>query len=479
MGSAATADREFIMRIAGKRPASALIAASLAGGCLTAGATASASTATASAGTATPCTTKTSSASPLYGVNYDYAGASEFRAANVEPLLRKLDPATLRYPGGTEADYFDWHKGMPTRNQHTYRFTLDKLKTACVATKAMPIFDLNVLTPANRLNTTDQVNMLKAAKAKGLPVKYVEIGNELYGGRGAAAFPSGNKYASTVVAYVKALHRDFPGVRVAADAVFAGSGPRQKNWNSQVLAATTGAGAPDALILHDYPGTIYDPFTQADVAPLFGEAYTEVKHLTSAVASLHGKPVWLTEYNFGGPFAQRKKPNPVRTSYARELYVAEFALMLPRIPHLALADNWSALAGGKFFSAWTNPKSPELTPSGQAVAMIDAASHGATSSAAITIAGAPTLPGGGAAVTGQAFTGPGRATTALLVNLTGSARNVPTGADVPDGARYQQAAGTPTAQQSAASALTAGTVSGKDLKLPAYSITLVNTTTDA
>jgi hypothetical protein len=67
----------------------------------------------------------------------------------------------------------------------------------------------------------------------------------------------------------------------------------------------------------------------------------------------------------------------------------------------------------------------------------------------------------------------------VLVNLTSSAQNVPTGADVPDGARYQQSAGAPTAQPTAAPALTAGTVSGSSLTLPAYSITLVNTTTSA
>src|ERR1700683_5215028 len=111
--------------------------------------------------------------------------------------------------------------------------------------------------------------------------------------------------------------------------------------------------------------------------------------------------------------------------------------------------------------------------------MIDAAARGAAGSVAITVPGAPTLPGGDPAVTGQAFTGPGRPTTAVLVNLTGSAQNVPVSALVPDGARYQRVTGQPTAKQTAAGPLTAGTVTGTTLPLPAYSITLGHTTTGA
>jgi hypothetical protein len=123
-------------------------------------------------------------------------------------------------PEGTEADYFNWHTGRPTNGSSSYSFTLADLQQAYRATGAPPIFDLNVLKPANRLNSGDQVAMLGAARHLGLPVKYVEIGNELYGG-GAfqSAFPSGAVYGKTVAAYVTVLHRDFPVVKVAADAV--------------------------------------------------------------------------------------------------------------------------------------------------------------------------------------------------------------------------------------------------------------------
>lgn len=52
-------------------------------------------------------------------------------------------------------------------------------------------------------------------------------------------------------------------------------------------------------------------------------------------------------------------------------------------------------------------------------------------------------------MTGAAFTGAGRPVTAVLVNLAGSAQNVPVSALVPAGARYQLVTGQPTAQQPA------------------------------
>jgi hypothetical protein len=420
--------------------------------------------------------TPTSLNSWFYGVNYDDAGAAEFRNANVDPLLKQLDAGTLRYPGGTEADFFNWRTGDSTKNPRGYRFTLSVLQKAYQATRATPIFDLNVLAPGHQQSAADQVAMLTNAKKLGLPVKYVEIGNELYGGVGQNVFHTGAAYGKTVALYVQALQQHFPGVKVAADAVLDPSGARQQQWNSELLAASA-KHPPDALILHYYPGTTYNPFTAADLPALFGGPYSAISQLTQVIKKLNGKPIWLTEYNFRGPWVPKgqRKPNPVQTSYARELYLAAYALMLPRVQRIAMVDNWSALAGGKSFSAWSNPKDPQLTPGGQAVAMIDAAAFGARSTAPITVPWAPMLLDGGPPVLGQAFLRPGKGTTAVLVNLTGSQQRVVSNY-FPHGASYQQVTGQPTAQQTIAKTLTKGTVTGTRFELPPYSITLVNTT---
>lgn len=150
-----------------------------------------------------------------------YASFEVFSHADTGPLLVALAPSTIRWPGGTEADFYDWHTGATTRKAGRVPFTLSDLAAAYRATGAVPIFDLNVLTPANRTDPTDQIAMLKQAEKLGLPIDYVEVGNELYAGQPGfkEAYPDGTVYARTVSIYVKALHEAFPGVKVAADAI--------------------------------------------------------------------------------------------------------------------------------------------------------------------------------------------------------------------------------------------------------------------
>ncbi|HJP77516.1 MAG TPA: hypothetical protein VJ914_24820 [Pseudonocardiaceae bacterium] len=416
----------------------------------------------------------------FYGINWDYPSAAQFaRTTNVDSLLGQLDPGTLRWPGGTSADYFDWRSGKPTgkNGQDNFTFTLADLDNAYKSTGATPMFDLNVL--AHPTDTADQLAMLSTAESMGMPIKYVEIGNELYGGgpngEFANTFADGKKYGQTVALYVRALHAKFPGVQVAADGCLHPFTAREQNWNNELLTTATGAGSPDAIILHSYPGLTDDPFTAADVPPLFANAYSGIDELSQAVRKLGGKPVWLTEFNFRGPYSPHKptKPNPVDGSYARELYVAELAMMLPRVAHVNLVDYFTGV-GGSMFGAWINPLDPMMSPSGQAIAMIGKAAHGATSSAQVTIAGAPTLPGGYPAVTGQTFTGPGLPTATVLVNLSGTAQTVPVGGAVPSGASYQEVTGNPTDPRATASAPARGTVGTTQFQLPPYSLTLID-----
>jgi hypothetical protein len=411
----------------------------------------------------------------FYGVNYDYQGAAAFAGADAGRLLAALSPGTLRWPGGTEADYFSWTTGRDTEAPRSFSFTLSDLLAAYRATGAPPIFDLNVLAPGNRTNVADQLGMLRAAAALGLPVRYVEIGNELYGGVGRAAFPDGAAYGKTVALYVRALHAAFPGVQVAADACYALTPGCPAGWNGQVLAAAAGSGAPDAMILHTYPGQQYAAFTAALVPGMLAGAYQGAQELQQGVSALQGEPVWVTEYNFRGPYrkGQDVLANPAQTSYARELFVAAYALLLPRIPGIRLVDGWSAFGGGQAYSYWTLPPHPVLTPAGQAVAMVDTAARGAVRWVAATVPGAPQLPGGYPAVLGDGFATPGGEWRAVLVNLGPRAVSLPPAAPWAAGTPYEQVTGTPAASLSAALAPSRGTVPGGGLRLPPYSLTLV------
>jgi hypothetical protein len=412
----------------------------------------------------------------FYGVNFDLAGFVPFARTDAVTLLAALEPSTIRWPGGTEADFYDWHSGLGTLKPAKKPFTLADLAAACRATGAVPIFDLNVLAPGSQTDPSDQIAMLKAAQRLGLPIDYVEVGNELYSNApGAAqAFPDGASYARTVSIYVEALHQAFPGVQVAADAIPFPADKRERSWDAELLADSQGPGSPDAFIVHFYPGLYQNPFTSFDLPTLFENIYQSVSELSRAIQGLGGKPVWLTEYNMRGPYRvfRLKGMSPAEHDYAHELYLAAFAAMLPRIPGLALVDYWTALADG-FYGAWQNPASPYLTPAGQAVEMVDRAARGAASAEAIAISGAPALPDGEPGVVGEHFMTPGSSGSAVFVNLTPVAALLPARGWLISGTPYEQVTGNPTASESAAANPTPGVLGADGLTLPPYSLTLV------
>jgi hypothetical protein len=273
---------------------------------------------------------------------------------------------------------------------------------------------------------------------------------------------------------VKALHAAFPGVQVAADALPFANNRRQQSWDRELLADATGPGAPDALIVHFYPGIYEASFNSSELPGLFGDVYSAIDQLTQAVSTLGGKPVWLTEYNMRGPYSEERKEgtNPADLTYAHEVYLAAFAAMLPRVPGLALVDNWDAFASG-IFGAWVDPAHPALSPGGQAVAMVDAAGHEATQSFPVYVPGAPSPAGGEPGVVGEAFGHPDGSDAVVLVNLTAQAVNVKAGSQLRAGSDYEQATGNPLQRGTVAAALHSGTVGATGLVLPPYSVTLV------
>lgn len=131
---------------------------------------------------------------PIEGTNLDYSGVVEpYADKSVVNAVTSLEPGTIRYPGGTIANYWDWQSGsvnQPTSTiktesgkiqtklgrHSTYGFTLTTLKKIINSTGAVPIFDLNVMTSTLK----DQIQMLQTAKQMGLPIRYVELGNEFY-----------------------------------------------------------------------------------------------------------------------------------------------------------------------------------------------------------------------------------------------------------------------------------------------------------
>jgi hypothetical protein len=403
-----------------------------------------------------------------YGVNWDYGGAAMFsRDLTGEYAdLAALHPGTLRWPGGTGANYFQWQLGYPLDigERNGFTDTLVELAAAYAATGAPPVFDLNVMTS----DLPTQEDMLFVAQQLGLPIRYVELGNELYFDAYEQQVPDATSYGQTVAAYVNALHSNFPGVLVAADAA-SGSGPaRYTNWNYDMLmAAQQAGGPPDAVAIHDKPGWI-GPVASNQLPTLFAMPYWTAQLADSTLAALpYPEPAWMTEYNLYPELAS----NPVHGTFANALLVAEDALLMRSIPNATLTDYWTAFSGSRN-SAYVRTASgaPALTLAGLALQWVETAAGGATTSARITFGGPTLWPDGPAALVGYQFAGGHD----VIVNLSPSAVIAPAGAAIPAGLPYEQVGANPTQQLSSASELTvtSGSV-GSGLTLPPYSITRV------
>lgn len=140
----------------------------------------------------------------------------------LQSKLAAIPGVIVRIPGGTPSQWIDWRNGQlidapgtpfasvsPDRPALTLRDWAKLVK----GSHSTPLWDLNVLTSS----LSDQLAMLRTAHALGLPVRYVELGNELWDPETpyVTRFPTGAAYGTAMDPWIVAIHRDFLGVSVA------------------------------------------------------------------------------------------------------------------------------------------------------------------------------------------------------------------------------------------------------------------------
>lgn len=416
--------------------------------------------------------------SGFFGTNYDYAGAPVYVAdSHVLTQLAALAPGTLRWPDGTGANYFQWRKGFPQPPRgkpcskdecetNGFRFTLTDLAVAYRRTGATPMFDLNVMTSTLK----QQIAMLKAAhRAQKLPIKYVELGNEFFLPRADYVhfFPTAQAYGKVVAADVKALHRAFPGALVAAVGSADNGSRRAIGWNAGMLRETKGTGRPNVITLHDHP--VYSKsLTASELPALFTLPYSSSANLSRISKTFGRMRTWITEY---GLSLHASNANPAQYTYANALWESETAILIAqRVRDATLVNYWSAFGRVVSYSYTASG----LTPVGLAMTWLDQSAHSARTEAPLLFRGGPTLGSSGdSALVGESFTGK-RSRAEIVINLSGTAVSVRTGAAMPSGTHFEQVTGQPVKRIRRASELTVTHgVTGQSITLAPYSITLI------
>ena len=231
----------------------------------------------------------------------------------LDSKLAVMPGAILRIPGGTPSQWINWKTGQlidapgspfSTVDQNRTVLTLRDWASIVHRTRATPLWDLNVLTST----LPDQLVMLHAARKLGLPVRFVELGNELWDPEApyVARYPTGASYGAAMNSWITAIHRQFPKALVAvsgadeSDPQLNGGGSRYLAWNQGLLSTVKGE---DAIAIHPYWSLpdLQPPGSNVEATLTAGQ-----KAWAGFAESLDTLPrglrVWLTEWNQTGRF---------------------------------------------------------------------------------------------------------------------------------------------------------------------------------
>ncbi|MEC3956786.1 hypothetical protein VMT65_27375 [Nocardia sp. CDC153] len=305
----------------------------------------------------------------FFGVNgariISAENARQWHDPAFQDALAAVGPGLIRVQGGTTSQWIDWRTGLfdeqdgggfAGRNAGRPPITLPDWADIVRRTGATPLFDLNVVTST----LDDQLDMLRAARRLGMPIRYVELGNELWVPMRAysAVYPTGSDYARAMNDWISAIHGEFPGARIGVAAADnspgitgAFGGQRYADWNHGLYETLRDA---DAVTFHPY--WIVDPVA-ADIASTAVGGTVNWTHVADTMLRdmPTGLQAWFTEYNQMGKEATPPLDRlpAVRQTWAVGLSVASFtlrALLDPRagmaVVHCALNGAPSTTTGG-------------------------------------------------------------------------------------------------------------------------------------
>ena len=469
------------------------------------------------------------------------ATANPWSSASRRGALVAARPGVMRYPGGTVSSYWDTFHGRrfsaaaaidatditAPRDFTQARYTIDwvaaspaqpnpitDFKLAYDAVAGAPggamavVFVLNLTTPGadyyaaawgRSVDQTPQsadwwammddryaraVVMLDDAVAAGLPVRYVEFGNEYYFGAGGSgptgatvepysagvvpsdpamrgAFPgSGADYAAAVNDWAPGLLGRYPGVRLCAIGSDGGGSGRRANWNNDVVRLVDATLVP-AVSYHLYGGVTAGDVTstESNLGAALASWSASWRSTRTSAPVRADREAWFTEFNANvGPQSWGQGLQALSSIHA---WLSDGNLGLALMHQFATP----VMAGA----------GPGITATGRALSLFNLAAKGRTRARALILSLVPTLAGSGdpgmAGVYGYAFdTGSGTDASVVLVNLRGAASAIGL-------AGISAAAGSTYTRASAALAATAdpgetvGTLAAVEA-LPAYSITV-------
>jgi hypothetical protein len=329
--------------------------------------------------------------------------------------VKTLNLEIIRYPGGTESQYFDWQTGRSvpsslwskgTLFNHSYigtvphiSYPLSQLYYFYEQTGIKPIFCLNLLTKT----LSNQIQMLQAADSLGIPIEYIELGNELF----FTDKDFENKYPNPIdyvldiknnwIPQISAL---FPNTQIAVIGSYDGltdlNGnpvpPRIHTWNDTLFANNLGA---NAIAFHYYippnTTTISNPnIVQALAAP-FRHWSTLKRNTLDNVTN--GKECWITEYNLNDG---NQTNYAIASSWTHGLYTASFFSLMLEEPKITMLLNHQITGSAAFaslasYTPFGDTSTNKLTAEGNAIRLIHQAVKGNNTATKLNFSNNPSI----------------------------------------------------------------------------------------
>lgn len=190
----------------------------------------------------------------------DIAKSGPWKDAAFNAAAASLHASSTRFPSGTAANYWDWRRGCEDfpSGKCTGTSTVPDFAAFAAASNTTVTFVLNMLTDPGGL--TSQLAFLAACEAAGMPVLYVELGNEFYNNHpdNVKAFPTGADYGKVASTWMAAVRAAYPAAAVSVVGVpsyRSGNDPRLTGWNKGLFSTLTGARAGDGVTMHEYDPT--------------------------------------------------------------------------------------------------------------------------------------------------------------------------------------------------------------------------------
>lgn len=329
--------------------------------------------------------------------------------------VQKLNLQLIRYPGGTESQYFDWQTGRSvpaslwtngTLFNHSYigtaphiSYPLSELHYFYQQTGIKPVFCLNMLTKT----LSNQIQMLQTAASLGIPVHYIELGNELY--FNVTDFT--NKYPNPIDYlldvknnWIPQLSSLFPNAKIAIIGSYDGLTdlnnntvpPRIYTWNDTLFAQNVGA---DGITFHYYippnTTTLSNPnITQALAAPF---KHWQTMKINTVDKVTNGMECWITEYNLNDG---NQTTYSIASSWTHGLYTAALFSQMLEEPKITMLLNHQITGSPAFaslasYTPFGDTLTNRLTPEGNAMRLIHQAVKGNNTATKLNFSNNPTI----------------------------------------------------------------------------------------